>query len=347
MTLEEKERKLLPCMPYLHGDVAGDQFRAACRYEYARESKTLRDVAELFRRSNRSADKMTIFLAYVCWYARGSTVLLTAAELFVRVGEGRATKIFHIFHQIYDEFPAAGKHLIKHEWRVIWQCPSFPAKSWNDLSKAERSDLLWGLPNSTKVGHKLTEALFLQHSLGLLEPLFAPEWKAHVGRSPYQKVYPILALPDAPFVLSLLVLDFSKSKKRVRQEIDDWLELPENKARFDKHKPRWKKLATKLPAEDLAAMLPLTEDEAKDRLKDLAAWKVYLEHERDFDKAIEFTNNHRLEDKGNPRPFHDHRQGQTKKADVNRAPLYSERTGFQRAGKRVKEFKIKLLRWER
>jgi hypothetical protein len=113
LSQKELERKLLPCMAYLHGDVEDGQFRAACSYEYARESRILPKVAELFRR-NRSADAMEIF--------------------------------FHIDRG----FPAAGKHLIEHKWRVIWKCPSFPEKSWNELSKAERSDLLWGLPRLVK-----------------------------------------------------------------------------------------------------------------------------------------------------------------------------------------------------
>ena len=40
---------LLPCMDYLHGDVVGDEFRAACQCEYARESKILRKAVELLR----------------------------------------------------------------------------------------------------------------------------------------------------------------------------------------------------------------------------------------------------------------------------------------------------------
>ena len=36
-------------MDYLHGDVVGDEFKAACQYEYARESNVLRKAAELLR----------------------------------------------------------------------------------------------------------------------------------------------------------------------------------------------------------------------------------------------------------------------------------------------------------
>jgi hypothetical protein len=37
-------------MDYLHGDVVDGQFRAACQYEYARESNTLRRAAESLSR---------------------------------------------------------------------------------------------------------------------------------------------------------------------------------------------------------------------------------------------------------------------------------------------------------
>ncbi len=44
------DEELLPCMDYLHGDVVDGQFRAACQYEYARESNVLCKAAELLRR---------------------------------------------------------------------------------------------------------------------------------------------------------------------------------------------------------------------------------------------------------------------------------------------------------
>ena len=97
-------------MDYLHGDVVDGEFKAACQYEYGRESKILRKAAELFRR-DRTAD----------------------------AGE--------ISFQIEDEFHC-GSWFIGNGWDLSWQCRSFSAKSWNQLSHAERAELLDGLPLS-------------------------------------------------------------------------------------------------------------------------------------------------------------------------------------------------------
>jgi hypothetical protein len=39
--------ELLPWMDYLHSDVVDGEFKAACQYEYARESNILRKASEL------------------------------------------------------------------------------------------------------------------------------------------------------------------------------------------------------------------------------------------------------------------------------------------------------------
>jgi hypothetical protein len=94
-------------MPYLHGDVVDGNFEAASQYEYARESAVLRKAAEL-----QSGDST-----------------LYAGELSSK---------------IEAEFQC-GSWFIQPEWGFIWQCRSFPAKSWNQLSEAERIQLLHGV----------------------------------------------------------------------------------------------------------------------------------------------------------------------------------------------------------
>jgi hypothetical protein len=135
--------------------------------------------------------------------------------------------------------------------------------------------------------------------------------------------------PGASFVYAVLPLDFSKSRKRVCREINDWLELPDNKARFEKHKP------TKEGG---------TPKEAKDRLKDVATWRLY--RELGCDRALSFADkNRRRDDSGRPRPFHDPRKGQTK-VPPNDAPLYSEESGFLKAKKRAEDHLAELIPWE-
>jgi hypothetical protein len=189
-------------MDYLHGDVVGDEFKAACQYEYARESLVLQRAAQLLR-NNPTAD----------------------------IGE--------IAFQIESEFHC-GSWFIGNGWDLIWQCRSFPPKSWNQLSDAERAELLEGLPlSSTKVRPlRLGEVMFLTSFLDQLKELVekarAESKEARAKGRPRQKFYPVLEVKNTPWVQALLPLDFSKSKKRLLQEIDKWLELFENKARFDK-----------------------------------------------------------------------------------------------------------------
>ena len=294
---------LLQCMDYLHGDVVGDEFRAACQYEYARQSAVLQKAAQMLR-DNPTANAGEISL-----------------------------KIEREFH--------CGSWFIGTDWMFVWQCPSFPAKSWNQLSPAERTELLYGLPLSTIKPRPLVlgEVIFLTHYLDQLKELAAKaraEWKeARAGRRRRKKVYPILELPNTSLVQVLLPLDFRKSKKRILQEIDKWLELDENKARFDKHRPK-----TEVG----------TEKEAKDRLKDLAAWRLF--EKLGWEGSLQFAEQHRKRDKsGKPRAFHDPRQGrrewrELKKVLPYEAPLYSWQTGesaFRKAKVRVGRHLAELI----
>ena len=285
-------------MDYLHGDVVGDEFKAACQYEYARESDVLRRAAQLLR-NNPTAD----------------------------IGD--------IASQIESEFHC-DSWFFSTDWGFIWQCRSFPANSWNQLTDAERADLLCALSLSTIKVRPLPvgEVMFLTPYLDQLNEM-AKEARTELKEAvtagrPRQKVYPIFEIPNTPFVQVLLPLDFRKRRNRLLQEIDLWLQLPENKARFDKHKPKTE---------------TGTEKEAKDRLKDTAAWRLC--RELGCDGALRFSEENRKRDKfGRPRPFHDWRQGQTSKLPPNEAPLYSEESGFLKAKARALKYRAKLLPWE-
>jgi len=293
----ENDELLLPCMDYLHGDVVDGEFKAACQYEYGRESNILRKAAELLRH-DRTAD---------------------AAEISL---------------EVEAEFDCVSWFILP-DWGFVWECSSFPAKSWNQLTDAERAELLYGLPLSTTKCRPLHlgEVIFLRPFLDQLKEMAdktrAESKEARAAGRPRQKVYPILEVKGTPLVQAVLPLDFSKSKKRLLKEIDMWLELPENKARFDKHKPRTE---------------GGTEKEAKDRLKDLAAWRLF--RELGWDGALEFAERHRKSDKsGRPRAFHDPRP----RRGENEAPLYSWQTGesaFRKAKARVDHYLAELIPWE-
>jgi hypothetical protein len=115
----------------------------------------------------------------------------------------------------------------------------------------------------------------------------------------------------------------------LRKSINGW-NCPENKTRFDKHE-------RKIEAG--------TEKEAKDRLKDLAAWRLY--GKLGWGEALKFAEQHRKRDEsGEPNPFHDPRRRPSKKVPVNEAQLYTEQSGFLKAKKRALAHRAKLIPWE-
>jgi hypothetical protein len=289
-------------MDYLHGDVVDGNFEAASQYEYARESAVLRKAAEL-----QSGDPT-----------------LYAGELSSK---------------IEAEFQC-GNWFIQPEWGFIWQCPSFPAKSWNQLNEAERIELLYGLPTSTTQVQPLTmNAVWLLDAMGIFDEFKAiaervrAERKENTARSKTRKkVYPVIEgwprqkTENQPWVHALFTLNFTKTKKRLLREFDEWLRLPENEQRFRKHQYN-----------------PVGKTgEFKDRLKDLASWRLYDGCDTDWEMANNFAQSNRL----NHRPFHDPRTGQTEKRPPNEAPLYSEESGFLKAKKRAKDYLAELIPWE-
>jgi hypothetical protein len=294
--------ELVACMPYVHGDVVDGNFEAASRYEYARESAVLRKAAEL---------------------QSGDPTLYTG-ELSSR---------------IEAEFQC-GSWFIQPEWGFIWQCRSFPAKSWNQLSEPERIELLYGLPISTTQARPLTmNELWLLDTMGIFDEFKAiaeqvrADCKENTLRSKARKkVYPVIEgwprqkTENQPWVHALFTLNFTKTKKRLLQKFDEWLRLPENEQRFKQHQYN-----------------PVGKTgEFKDRLKDLAAWRLYEGCDRDWERANNLAQSNRLDH----RPFHDPRRGQTEKAPLNEAPLYSEESGFLKAVKRAKDYLAELIPWE-
>jgi hypothetical protein len=210
--MKKKRRKtdviqetLLPCRDYLHGDVVDEEFKAACHYEYARESGLLRRAAQLMRNNPTAYTYRDI-----------------------------ASQIESEFH--------CGSWFSSIDWGLIWQCPSFSEIGWNQLTEEERAELRCGLPLSTTKVRPLFlgDVIFLTPYLDQLKEMAdkasAESKEARTASRPRQKLHPILELEDTPFVQVLVPFDFRKSKKRILQEIGKWLELPENKARFEKHK---------------------------------------------------------------------------------------------------------------
>jgi hypothetical protein len=315
------DEELLACMDYLHGDVVDHEFEAACCYEYARESPLLREEAAC------------------CYeYARESPLLREAARLwaaqkkdFCKETVSNSELDGEIVLKIETKSGPCS-WLIEHPWSLIVQCPSFRQQTtWKELSHHARAHILLGF---RRIPALCVDELWLLEESGILEELRMMAAKAHENeRLPLPKtMYPIIEgapmfgdwdtmfanlrasrrLPQAkilkdwpkgwpkerilPFRLHVMfTLDFTATKKRLLEQFDKWLQLPENKARFHSHGRK-----------------PIgTTGVFKDRLKDLAAWRLY--RALGCKEALAFAEKNRKRDKnGRPRQFHDARREQSK-----------------------------------
>jgi hypothetical protein len=142
---------------------------------------------------------------------------------------------------------------------------------------------------------------------------------------PMPIVPPLLQCRSGPVYRALFDVDFSKTPTQLANEFKEWLRLPENQERLQKHK-RAAKLDTGKPL---------------DRLKDLAAWRLHREENKNvaeaeglrrngvlfnkLDAANKFANAHRK--RLNPkeqRPFRDAKPLGKGKIPANEAPLFGE-----------------------
>jgi hypothetical protein len=139
--------------------------------------------------------------------------------------------------------------------------------------------------------------------------------------------------------------DHGKTRKQLIDEFEAFLELPEIKAHSAKYRgdPTGKT------------------GKAKDRLKDLAASRLYEYCKRDWNAANDFADNHRKQtDAGEARAFHDVRKGKDavqpkdamgvslgpKKDPANRALLYGGQLSFLRAKIRAQDYLRQTIPWE-
>lgn len=295
---EPSTAELLSCMDYLHGDVVDKEYEAACFYEYAKESKTLREVARLTK-------------------------------------EDPSAPVERICRRLERETDC-GSWFIQYPWSDIWECAGFPGKSWNQLPEAQRREILRTFPSLEILPLRMHEAT-THAGMGTFDELKKMAAQATEERKkrlrqpspendvqPLPKVYPIV--DKQQWLHALFTLNFAKTKKRLRQEFEKWLDLPDNKKRLAAFKDnRIGKTGT-----------------FKDRLKDLAAWRLH--RELGCEAALDFADENRKHDKaGRPRSFHDPRQGQSKKTPLNQAALYSEESGFLKAKARAVAYLAELM----
>ena len=121
-------------------------------------------------------------------------------------------------------------------WSFIWQSPSFPRKSWNQLSARERGDILrWLVPRQilplgvNELWHLMTWGVFDQ--LNTMAAKVRGSYQPGPGKRPLE-VYPIvedrriveLSHPKkkqkAPLAHEIVTMNFAETRKRLVLEFD-------------------------------------------------------------------------------------------------------------------------------
>jgi hypothetical protein len=218
-------------------------------------------------------------------------------------------------------------------------CPSFPAKDWNELGQAEAGQIMQGFSSNSKlVPLPMTDVGSLQafevfdRFKALAPELVIPELQAGEQMEPRELVWPVLQQGVGPVYHAIFDVDFSKGETQLVNQFKKWLRLPENRTWLDKYK---------------APKIGIT-GKPLDRLKDLAAWRLYRELGNDWNAANDFANQHRKDFKGreifkrfktkeqrakhhqsSPKPFHNAKRQGGKPA--NDADLFGEAADARKA----------------
>ena len=291
------------CMDYLHGCVADEEIEPVCRYEYGRESELLRYAARRFHEA--TAKK-----------ARTKRRGLDSAD------------VAHELRQWDVDVP-----LMQWPWVLIWRSGGFPAKPWTALNREEKATILRVLPKGS-IGPLATIDVLTHEANGVFDEFkaLAATAETELGKrmlDPSCPPAPPALIAREQWVHALFTLDFTKTKKRLAQEFEAWLSLPENQRRFERH------------SKDQTG----STGTCKDRLKNLAVKRLH--EQLGFDEMLRFTQTHRKRTPdGKPMAFHDARKGQSSRDSREEAPLCSEESYCHKAIQRVREHLTKLFPWE-
>jgi hypothetical protein len=347
-------------MDYLHGDVVEKELEAACYYEYARESEVLRETAAIHKTAFKKFKRWRPLEAKrrekIGWPA--PPVLPSGVEVYLAVEEK--------FH--------CGAGFMQGPCCFIWTCLSFPTKSWKQLADTERKSICcaFGAPVASAQPLPMLQVPLLD-AMGVWDDFKAMAEQVRLER-PFKRSYPILDgtghcrkakeenqlrrlrmlrsdtqnRADIQKIINgletrikkqsergrqvhaLFTIDFGKTEKRLLEEFRAWLRLADIKKRFGVHR----------------SSSPIGKSGTfKDRLKDLAAWRLY--RELGCDLALDFADDNRKRDATKkPRAFHDPRKPRSRKGPINLAHLYGEESGFLRAKARALKHLRDLIPWE-
>lgn len=312
-------------MDFLHGDAPDDELEAACCYEYARESDILCAIAALNKTAIKEEEQDR-----AREMKRRKKIGLPVHE----GGGGGADVVFLAAQERFEFDPPFW--FIEPQWRYIWDCPLFPEKGWLELDDYERS-LICGpfSAKKQKIKPLVTHGVALIDSMGVLHRLqaLAKLARQRAKKGDLKKIAPIIQgwpakkqTKDAAWASVLFTLDFTKNKSHLLHQFNAWLQLPDVRTFRAKHEQ---------PTTGLTGTF-------KDRLKALAAWRIY--RELGGKGGLKFAMDNRKHDgAGQPRPFHDYRTGQTSKVPSNMAPLYSDEPNFCKAATSAQEYLAGLI----
>ena len=299
-------------MDYLHGDVDAEEAELACHYEYARELPAAREAAQ--QRDEWMANGAD-------WFSdteRAAWKKLSPAERSEKAASWA-----------YQANQLLGKTSFPFETLSFLVCESFPEKDWKELTPAERKAIA-GFERKKIPPLPMTDVWTLK-ALGVFDQFKAMGEKARPvvedhdpqrGKfaRPYKPVPPVLQ-QRGPFYHAIFDLDFSESETLLVSRFKEWLRLPENKERLAKHKR------------------PTTGTTGRplDRLKELAAWRLYRECGNDWEKANDFANEHRK----HRRPFRDAKQQDGNPA--NEADLFGEEADARKAQASAWKYMVEIM----
>jgi hypothetical protein len=136
-------------MPYLHGDIIDKEFAAACFYEYERQRQFLDNTAQINEEIERLVEQDKIEFA-------------ERSE--------NTHKNVHKFPLLIDEVFRCGLSFKGYARMLIRDCPSFPKKDWNQLSRGERANVLLGFVPS-QIQPLETPEVWLIDAWGILKKL--------------------------------------------------------------------------------------------------------------------------------------------------------------------------------
>ena len=176
-----------------------------------------------------------------------------------------------IGEQIDQTFSCGGLFL-QSPWFEFFTCAHFPETPWNSLSAEDRRDILRTLPLPSGSDQPLmNDVRRLERVLQALKGKAAKARAEQTG----EKVLPVWH--EGKFTYALLVLDASKTRKQHVDAFDVWLELPEMKEHLSLYRNNTSGETGK----------------GKDRLKDLATWRLFDHYKGNWVKANLFAQKHR------------------------------------------------------